>query len=72
MVENGTNIAFLGLNSPHFKIYNLVSVRPKSIILGQMTNVNMIFHMVVSLIDWLTFETRPSSLLNLKSSSEDL
>ena len=29
---------------PYFKVYNLVSVHPKSIILGQMTNVNMIFH----------------------------
>ena len=28
--------------------FNLVSVHPKSIILGQMTNLNMIFHVVVS------------------------
>ena len=28
--------------------HNLVSVYPKSIILGQMTNLNMIFHVVVS------------------------
>ena len=33
---------------PHFKAHNLVSVYPTSIKLGQMTNVNMIFHMVVS------------------------
>ena len=33
---------------PCFKVHNLVSVRPKSIILGQMTNLNMIFHVVVS------------------------
>ena len=33
---------------PSFNIHNLVSVYPKSIILGQMTNLKMIFHMVVS------------------------
>ena len=33
---------------PCFKVHNLVSVHPKSIILGQMTNLNMIFHVVVS------------------------
>ena len=33
---------------PYFKVHNLVSVHPKSIVLGQMTNLNMIFHVVVS------------------------
>ena len=33
---------------PYFKVHNLVSVHPQSIILGQMTNLNMIFHVVVS------------------------
>ena len=33
---------------PYFKVHNLVSVCPKSIILGQMTNLKMIFHIVVS------------------------
>ena len=33
---------------PYFKVHNLVSVHPKSIILGQMTNLNMIFHVAVS------------------------
>ena len=33
---------------PYFKAHNLVSVHPKSIILGQMTNLNMIFHVVMS------------------------
>ena len=33
---------------PYFKVHNLVSVHPKSIILGQMTNLNMIFHVEVS------------------------
>ena len=32
----------------YFKVHSLVSVHPKSIILGQMTNLNMIFHVVVS------------------------
>ena len=33
---------------PYFKVHNLVSVYPKSVILGQMTNLNMVLHMVVS------------------------
>ena len=33
---------------PYFKVHNLVSVHPKSIILGQMTNLNMILHVVMS------------------------
>ena len=34
---------------PYFKVHNLVSVYPKSIIhAGQMTNLNMIVHVVVS------------------------
>ena len=33
---------------PYFKVDNLVSVHPKSIVLGQMTNLNMIFHVVMS------------------------
>ena len=39
---------------PCFKVYNLVYIRPKSMKLGQMTNLNVI----------LQFETRPSSPLN--------
>jgi len=30
------------------KVYNLVSVHPKSIKLGQMTNLNVVFHVVLS------------------------
>ena len=44
---------------PYFKVHNLVSTHPKSIILGQMINLDMIFHVVVSvefrnhlLINW--------------------
>ena len=33
---------------PNFKVYNLISINSKSIKLGQMTNLNMIFHVVVS------------------------
>ena len=33
---------------PYFNVHNLVSVHPKSIILSQMTNLNMIFYVVVS------------------------
>ena len=32
----------------YFKVHNLVSVYPRSIILGQMINLNMTFHVVVS------------------------
>ena len=35
-------------SEPYFKVHNSVSVHPKSIMLGQMTNLNMIFHVVVS------------------------
>ena len=33
---------------PCLKVHNLVSVHPKNIILGQMINYDMIFHVVVS------------------------
>ena len=33
---------------PYFKVHNLVSVHPKSLILGQMTNLKMVVHIVVS------------------------
>ena len=48
---------------PCFKVHNLVSVHPKSIKLGQITSLKVIFHVVV---DWLKFETRPSSLRNFE------
>ena len=50
---------------PYFKVHNLVSVHPKSVILGQMTILNMVFHIVVSVYRLVKFfETRPSSLMN--------
>ena len=33
---------------PYFKVHNLVSVHPKSVILGQITHLNMVFDIVVS------------------------
>ena len=52
---------------PYFKVHNLVSVHPKSIILGEMTNLNMIFHVKLPLTRPLQLKlplTRPSSLMN--------
>ena len=44
---------------PYFNVHNLVSVNHKSIIPGQMIN-----QWWCQFINWLKFETRPSSLLN--------
>ena len=38
---------------PYFKVHNLVFVHPKSIILRQTNNLNMIFHVVVSVYRFL-------------------
>jgi len=46
---------------PCVKVRNLFSTYPKSIKLDQMTTLNVMFHVAVSFIDWLKFETRPSS-----------
>ena len=46
---------------PYFKVHKLVS---KNIILGQMTDLNMIFHVVCQFIDLLKYKTRPSFLVN--------
>ena len=51
----------------YFKVHNLVSVHPKGIILGQMTNLNMIFHMKVSvyrLVKLWTSRQFPDELRN--------
>jgi len=39
---------------PRFKVYNLVSVHPRSMKLGQVTNLNVIFHVLVSLYRLVT------------------
>ena len=44
---------------PYFKVHNLVSVHPRSIILGQITNLNMIFHVVVSVYRLLKIWNSP-------------
>ena len=44
---------------PCFKVYNLVSIRPKSMKLGQMTNPNMIFHMMGSVYRLVTIRNSP-------------
>ena len=43
-----------------FKVHNLVYVQPKRIKLGQTINLNVIFHLSIT----VKFETRPSSLRN--------
>ena len=44
---------------PYFKVHNLASVHPKSIILGQMTNLNMIFHVVMSVYRLVKIRNSP-------------
>ena len=56
---------------PCFKVHNLVSVYPKSVKLGQMTTLNVFFHVVMP--DYRYFETRPSSLRNFgRANSRDV
>ena len=40
---------------PCFKVYNLVSVHPKSMKLSQVTNLNVILHVVVSIYRLVKF-----------------
>ena len=47
-----------------FKVYNLVSIRPESMKLGQQLILTRSFIWWGQFIDWLQFETRPSSSLN--------
>ena len=47
-----------------FKVHNLVSIHHKSIKLGQMTTLNVIFYVVVSVYRLGKIETRLSSLGN--------
>ena len=44
---------------PCFKVYNLVSISPKSIKLSQMTNLNVIFYMVGSVYRLVTIRNSP-------------
>ena len=43
----------------YFKVHSLVSVHAKSIILGHMTNVNAIFHGVVSVYRFVKIRNSP-------------
>ena len=52
---------------PYFKVHNLVSVHPKSIILGQMTNLDMIFHVVVSVYWLIKIENSPQFLAEFRN-----
>ena len=56
---------------PHFKVYNLVSVDPKSIILGQMTNLNMIFHVLVSVYRFVKTWNSPQFPAEFRNSQLD-
>ena len=44
---------------PDFKVHNLVSVHPKSIIIGQMIHLNMIFHVLSHLSICLNLKLAP-------------
>ena len=44
---------------PYFKVHSLVSVHPKRIILVQMTNMDMIFHVVVSVYRFVKIWNSP-------------
>ena len=44
---------------PCFKVYNLVSICPQSMKLGQMTNLNVIFHMLGSVYRLVTIRNSP-------------
>ena len=52
-----------------FKVHRLVSVHPKSIILGQ---TDQSLHVVLSVYRFLEFETRPSSQLNFGTANSAL
>ena len=44
---------------PYLKVHNLDSVHPKSIILGQITNLNMIVHVMVSVYRLVKIRNSP-------------
>ena len=53
---------------PCFKVYNLVSIRPKSMKLGQVTNRNVIFHMVGSVYRLVTIRSSPQFPVEFRNS----
>ena len=54
-------------SEPYFKVHNSISVHPKSIILGQMTNLNMIFHVVVSVYRFTKIWNSPQFPVQLRN-----
>ena len=52
---------------PCFKVYNLVSIRPKSMKLGQMTNLNVIFHMAESVYRLVAIRNSPQFPVELRN-----
>ena len=59
-------------SEPYFKVHNSVSVHPKSIILGQMTNLNMIFHVVVSVYRFAKIWNSPQFPVQLRNGQVSL
>ena len=53
---------------PYFKVHHLVSVHPKNIIVGQMNNLNMIFHVLVSVYWFLKIWNSPKSIAEFRNS----
>ena len=51
----------------YFKVHSLVFVHPKSIILGQMTNLIMIFHVVVSVYRFVKIWNSPQFPAELRN-----
>ena len=49
-----------------FKVHNLVSVHPKIIKLGQITSLNAIFHVLVSVYRFVKIWNSPQSLRNFR------
>ena len=54
-------------SEPSFKVHNSVSVHPKNIILGQMTNLNMIVHVVVSVYQFAKIWNSPQFPAQLRN-----
>ena len=58
---------FVWILKPYFKVHNLVYVHPKSNILGQMTKLNMIFHLAVSVYRFIKIQNSPQFPAELRN-----
>ena len=56
---------------PCFKVHNLVSGYPKGMKLGQMTNLNVIFHVVVSVYRLVTVSNSPQFPVEFRNGQLD-